>query len=529
MAPNRSQTSSSAPASGQAVVPLPDYEAPSHPLNEKAQISLRNLPRNHKLDSLKEKYKTANNHLSQAAGDINDRLQSRIIANDKRKARQQAQGSFEDDMTEDRQIDEMRGSTDAATNELEASVRNMIDGGEQLKRFEDVLRDLDANVTNARGPNGHATQSTLGASQFRPDRSYTADGEDDDENSEAHMTVPPVSVWQTVKQKATEQQETYNALSRTERYASHNDYVSFRKIVHDAHYPGDQAPPLPNSSTWFPGENGSSQETSERVAGGSQAVEEDDDVAIATESINIKCPITLTEMKDPVSSTKCPHNYERQAFNNLLSVSDVWLDADGNASGPGSRSRRQRAMRCPVPGCEVVCHFLHHLFLPFLPSSIRSECERVTNSQPLPQTLTSNDIQTNAVLVRRIKRIRAAQNARNEEYEDDDAGDASMVAGNNVPQQNRPVHGSSSAKAPSTRVRAERMSLAPNTQRSMVSNSQLGSADDEDSGLMNTSLRTDDVEEEHEDEEDEEDENEDDEEEDDEDESMSDNEESEML
>ena len=131
-------------------------------------------------------------------------------------------------------------------------------------------------------------------------------------------------------------------------YASHNDYVGFKKIVHDAHYPDDNAPPMPHASTWFPSESPHSSHPTTRsaaTAAGSQPID-DDDLAVASERISIKCPITLLPMKDPVTSTKCPHSFEKEAILSMINASEV------RTGGNGRRGDGQKAMQCPV--CEVV-------------------------------------------------------------------------------------------------------------------------------------------------------------------------------
>ena len=132
-------------------------------------------------------------------------------------------------------------------------------------------------------------------------------------------------------------------------YAQNNDYVGFKKLVYDAQFPGDDAPPMPHSSTWFPDQ---SPESSAPAVAANQAAGNDDDLAMASERISIKCPITLLPMKDPVTSTKCPHNFEREAILSMINASDVRVDASGR-HGAGSK----KAMQCPV--CTVVSKSLH--------------------------------------------------------------------------------------------------------------------------------------------------------------------------
>ena len=349
MAPARGNRPSGATAANlpQTSASLPTHQSLVGPLNDKAQQALRNLPRNHKLDTLKTRLQTANEYMTQAAADVNDRFQVKVAAHQKKRARLAAQGALDDAAEDDRAIDEMRQATDEMTGKLDFAVRHVIDIGEDVKCTEAALQELDTNIRGD-GRRPPQTQSTLGASQFRSQRLGAGEG-DDSENPESEEGSAPISALQALKDKIGGQAAVYGSLSKTQRYASHNDYVAFRKIVHDAHYPEEQAPPLAHPSSWFAGEDGGAQASSQSAGRGSQAVEDDDDVAVERERISVKCPITLTEMKDPVSSTKCPHNYERAAISAMIDSSEVRVGGDGR------RNRGQNAMRCPVPGCDAVC------------------------------------------------------------------------------------------------------------------------------------------------------------------------------
>lgn len=146
------------------------------------------------------------------------------------------------------------------------------------------------------------------------------------------------------------------------RYAQNNDYIGFKKLVYDAQFPGDDAPPMPHASTWFsdqPSDSADPHTHGAAAAAGSQAAGNDDDLAVASERISIKCPITLLPMKDPVTSTKCPHSFEREAILSMINASDLRVDGSGRR-GAGSK----KAMQCPV--CTVVSFPLQCCHTPLL-------------------------------------------------------------------------------------------------------------------------------------------------------------------
>ncbi len=130
-------------------------------------------------------------------------------------------------------------------------------------------------------------------------------------------------------------------LGPTHSYATNNTYIGFKRIVHDALHPGDDAPPLANPSTWFPTDAAllPSTNTRSRARADGDGDDDDDDLAIASERISIKCPLTLLPYKDPVTSSKCPHSFEKAAI----------LDMIARSAG---RLGGEKAVKCPV--CEMV-------------------------------------------------------------------------------------------------------------------------------------------------------------------------------
>ncbi|KAL2044665.1 hypothetical protein N7G274_002439 [Stereocaulon virgatum] len=449
MAPSRSRpaTTTTVDRQSQARAQLPAYQLPQHPLNEAAQRALQNLPRNHKLDALKTRQRAANKHLTQAAADINDRLQDKTAEFERRRRNLEKQSSHHS-IEEDPILDDMRRNVDDMTERLDASVRKIIDASAEVEGMERALRGLLEDVSNT-GSYGGATQSTVGASQARPRRRRQGVGSDDEESDFGDEATQIVgvndSVMAALKQKIAEQRAAYQKMSMSHRYASHNDYIGFKKIVHDAHYPEDKAPHMPHASTWFPSESPDPSHPATRAAAAAgDAIEDDDDLAVASERVSIKCPLTLLPMKEPVTSQKCPHSFEKGAILDMINRSDITLE--------GSGRRGVKAMKCPV--CVVL--------------------------------LTANDLREDPVLIRKIKRIQAAQNAQNDEYSDDE----------DISRQTRPAGGqtglisSSPAMTRTPKLKTERQSQAPSIQSrqvSMVPNTQIErSADEEEDGPSNS-------------------------------------------
>lgn len=388
---------------------MPTYQPLTHKLNPGAEHALRNLPTTHSLNELKRRLQTAATHLTEVTGDLNDQYQIRKAGHEKQKARQAARAKELSDSSQgggnplddeaDRRMADASREVDDWTGKMERGTRNVIDIQARVEDGETALREMNANVSQQ--GRGTATQSTLGASQHRPrqqQQQRRARNDDDDdspnENEEeegAHTGPSPLTTFKTALAASS---TTYASLSLQDRYAAHNDYIGFRKILHDALHPNDDTP-LPHASTWFPTSSPQTTTTNPNRHRGatspspsaSPASSSADDIQIAREKRSIRCPITLLPMHDPLTSTLCPHSFERSAILSMLDSSAQ------TAPGGGG----QKAMKCPE--CEVL--------------------------------LTAGQLKTDAVLVRKIRRIEAQERREREGEgsEDEDEEDEGDVRG----------------------------------------------------------------------------------------------------
>lgn len=203
---------------------LPIYQPPEHPLNENAIRAIQDLPRNHRLDSLKNRLNTASNHLAGAAVDINDRFVARAALHEKSRARREKQGSQEDNEDEERAMDQKRRQTDDLTARLESGVRRIIDAKVKVEGVEKALKELETNVANNRGAIA-PTQSTLGASQFRSNRTRRG-GNGNDEDSEieddTQLAGENEGALNFIKRKTEEQNSRYNNEAMSHRQVNRN-------------------------------------------------------------------------------------------------------------------------------------------------------------------------------------------------------------------------------------------------------------------------------------------------------------------
>ncbi|EAW06495.1 SUMO ligase MMS21 [Aspergillus clavatus NRRL 1] len=335
----------------------------------------------------------------------------------------------------------------SVTEELEGRMRRAIDAEVRVEGMSGVLTALgkeaeEGAVSGGRGRRGARGGAGRTRRTRRRRRDVGADGDDDgsdeeddeagDEEYEAtpehedrRPTVPPSRrlVEQMDEESARWENQSltqrylppYNStlpptqtqLTNTDiptSYSTSNTYIGFYRIVHEAKHPGDDIPPLPHASTWFSHlEDPASITTTTTTTATSPttrrtrqhnhnppptSASDSDDIAIERERISLKCPLTLLPFRDPVTSTKCPHSFERAAIDDMITQSSTTVAAQpGAGAGAGTRGRRVRAVKCPV--CSVL--------------------------------LTVADLRADPVLLRRVRRAEAAsqREAEDEEFDED--------------------------------------------------------------------------------------------------------------
>ncbi|KAL8949732.1 MAG: hypothetical protein Q9222_004178, partial [Ikaeria aurantiellina] len=253
----RSRPSASVRQQSSSSNAFPTYQPLTHPLNPVAQHTLQNLSTIHTFNDLKRRLHTAVNHLTEITGDLNDQHQIKKNDHERQKARRAARakefevssqgaGNAEEEEGSEKRMSDAWRDVDEWTTKMDEGVRRVIDVQARIEAAESALKDLSANIAQGRT----ATQSTLGASQFRnqsqrPRRGgrRRADDDEDDDNdpenaaSDAETPVPGtvdpsanppgLSVF---KDKLLASSTAYASLSLKNRYASHNDYIAFRKI-----------------------------------------------------------------------------------------------------------------------------------------------------------------------------------------------------------------------------------------------------------------------------------------------------------
>ncbi|KAJ8603396.1 hypothetical protein MRB53_042163 [Persea americana] len=378
------------PTMTRPVIPLPSYQRPLRPLTPEALNSLASLSKHRAFCVLPERLKAAEVSLSSSAADMNERVVD-LTARHKLNRAKRARLSDENDEVDGAEENELNGLRERAeriTQRMDKSVRSVIDAFEGVAAMQDCLKHVRQKASTASGGAG-ATQ----ASTQRTRASANVDTQvthDIGIGSTDPSSPAPDSLKVVFEESLEQRRDRYQLLPMATRYAGNNTYRQFKHIVHDSSYPSGEAPPLPPSSRWFKTPGSEPMPGTTTTGDNVDDDEDDDDIAIARERISTRCPLTLREYEKPVTSKKCPHSFEEEAFRSLL----------GQQTRPASQRHGawKPEVQCPVPGCQ--------------------------------QTLTQDDVHTDAAIVRRIQRIqRARDTARENDTDDENREDRSREAG----------------------------------------------------------------------------------------------------
>ncbi|KIW41192.1 uncharacterized protein PV06_06771 [Exophiala oligosperma] len=454
----------------------------SAPLNEDAVASLQALAKDKTLTTKLAKYlKDASEHLAQTVDQLNEIGYDRRIKHDKHRKRRDANDEGHDDA--ERDFEEFQAKVETLTNKMDMSIRAIVDHQIWLEDLPNAIKEA---AGKADGPSSTQTQQSYNPTPLSPTRRTIPDDDDDeddendDEDDEGGRPSRTTTRNSTRSQPAAprpadtphvllsealqKQHREWSSKTPTEKYAHHNFYAGFRRMLYDALHPGEEQPPMPDPGLWFAAEEGRDILLSQRPrrggGGGGDGDESSDesDVEIARETTRIKCPITLLPFQDPVTSQKCKHSYEREAILGMLRTSrdHAPLSSDqlhelSQITHRSERSRREREMQTRTVKCP--------------------ECN-------VP--LTRDDLEPNLVLKRRVQRLLALAAKKNREetatsdVDDDEDENGLDVQGTH----RRPVGLGSSPVIPSTtegrkQFKAERLSGVRGGRR-------LGGADDDD-------------------------------------------------
>lgn len=347
--PSRSRHSVATTPARAAQEALPPYKKPSHPLDGEAQRALREL-NGQTLASVKKHNKDAVAQIQTSAEGVNDMLSEHQRYFDARSKKWDAGKKLDEKEDEEAIMADLQQKVDEATAKLEESMRAVIDSSVAAQRIEDTL-DWLRQAAPRQLEEEYESQTIQ--------RRQTQDPEDSDAGSDMDVQMDEgptpgptpldgsrVALTGSVdmfNDRMTREANAYTSNSLTARYARHNEYRDFKRVVHDARY-GDEGPVLGHEDTWFT-EDGEPQLGVTQRRGGAYD-DDEDDLVMDRATISTKCPITFQQFKEPYSSIKCPHTFEKVAILGMIRSSTARF-------GPGNA----RSIQCPIVGCDQVCAY----------------------------------------------------------------------------------------------------------------------------------------------------------------------------
>lgn len=298
------------------------------PLNDEGQQGVAQLLQNDAARKrLQARHRKAAQILVTVAGNVNDRAYDSRLRHGNKLRRLEAEGEqeLEEELDE---YDRFQEQVKDVTGRLDLCVRGVVDDIDWLASVPDALKAV-AVRSGAVTEETQRTQNTIPMTTQRS-RLAADDGEEDTEMSEgtvqpATTQLDPSNAPTALLQSAFEKQtSTWNATSLTDKYAKSNHYRGFYTTIHDSMHQNGEDVPVPHETMWFAAEEGRVTETAVLLGAGNRA-DENDDLQVDHVVIRIKCPFTLQDFKDPVTSKKCPHSFERSAFYEVLKQTDKHL------------------------------------------------------------------------------------------------------------------------------------------------------------------------------------------------------------
>ncbi|KAI1770338.1 zinc-finger of the MIZ type in Nse subunit-domain-containing protein [Hypoxylon cercidicola] len=324
---------------------LPEYEPPTFPLDVEFRRKLSQLSSNKDTRKYEEQLSKSIELLSTSVRDLNDKHAERKETLQRFREKRGEDGEKNDrERAEEKAVLMLSSTVPQLTDECDRAIRSVIDLKIELedssKALKEAERRVEAEIANA--------------VQRRRGRG----GDDDDDMPDANPPdiIGPLQLLQKAKEKAA---ADYASRSLYEKYGLNNDYIGFKRLWHDA--VERDGKPLPDASRWF------------TQNGGRDEADDDEDLIIAEEHVDVRCPLSMVVMQDPYTSQKCKHTFEKNSIVQFL------------RGQPGGRAR------CPQTGCG--------------------------------KEISIKDFQPDPVMLRRIKRRLAAQQASMADDDDDEDSD----------------------------------------------------------------------------------------------------------
>ncbi|KAJ6557375.1 hypothetical protein DFH09DRAFT_1262322 [Mycena vulgaris] len=109
----------------------------------------------------------------------------------------------------------------------------------------------------------------------------------------------------------------YDSKTTRQKYVKSDQYVAFKEAIYEVDHPGHAMPPI---TDFIPREDGDESD-------------DDDDVIMGGVTQEYKCPLMMTLLKDPLTSSVCKHSFSGAA------IKDMFKNNRGS-------------QKCPAAGCS---------------------------------------------------------------------------------------------------------------------------------------------------------------------------------
>ncbi|KAJ6619482.1 hypothetical protein B0H10DRAFT_2025844 [Mycena sp. CBHHK59/15] len=110
----------------------------------------------------------------------------------------------------------------------------------------------------------------------------------------------------------------YDKKTTRQKYAKNQQYIEFKEAIYEVDHSGSAMPPITDFIPQEPGD---------------ESDDDDDDVVMGGVTQEYKCPLMMTLLEDPVTSSVCKHSFSSVAIKDMFRVN-------------------RGAQRCPAAGCS---------------------------------------------------------------------------------------------------------------------------------------------------------------------------------
>ncbi|OBR09300.1 E3 SUMO-protein ligase nse2 [Colletotrichum higginsianum IMI 349063] len=289
---------------------LPEYETLACPLSAEAKRAIADLSNSRDVHRYQNHVKTSIRHLGFSVVGINDAIRTRHETL-KRFAEKRAESNdLESQEKSQRELDveahtaALEEEIPRLTAEAEAALRDLIDRQIELDDEKAALTDTVSYF--------QALPEQAPRQRRRPCAVANADDSNAEEDGDAVddlLPPPDQSVIDILRQNRADKAREYQRQSAYQRYALNNDYAAFKKLWHDAVH-GDTEMPLPNAKHWFDNAGNPVMPMRRSPANtgdepGAQAADQsDEDIVIAGEVRDYRCPLSMQLFENPVSNNE---------------------------------------------------------------------------------------------------------------------------------------------------------------------------------------------------------------------------------